>query len=548
MRLAFLLVAIALGMPIAVSAQGSVTVPVDDPLYRDVDRLIDAGLATHVVVGMRPYSRRMIARIARDARSSSDSSRAHGNVGQSLAELAIRRLLAAFPAEVADLDGAPRSDGVEHWTPLRSLRLDGLATDAPTRAVPSNGLGAVEASLNTLTDHREGRRLLPGANLALESEHAVQLLPGVSLQARPRVWAFRGRTDHGSGVSGELLAASLRAVRSNVSLTAGREYTEWALAEGMGLFFSDNAPALDMVRIASDAPFSLPWVLGRLGQVAGTVQVADLGRSDSNSHSRLVSYKVSVKPTEALEVGATFDNHFGGAGARATSAFDRFIDLVPFLDIFRHHIDSTAVDSDKLLGVDGRLRLSQLGNVTLFGELAIEDFDFHRLHSIFTEDAAYTTGIIVPALFSPWLSARAGYHTVGLRFYEHHILRNGIAARRFTLGDALGHDANGFFALIRSERGDGVSVTAEAAYEVRRNDAYVGTYTRPGLAGFVFTRLAVVPSESRTRGVVSARWFRPDGGLMVELRAGAERSGNFAFVGAPPQTHGLASGIVAWYH
>ena len=549
MRIASLALAVmALVAPFAAGGQGTVTVPVDDPLYRDVDRLIDAGLVVHVVVGQRPYSRQMIARIVREARLRLDPTTMEGGAGASLDARSVERLRAAFAVEIADLDGDTRTAAELRWTPIRSLRAEALVTDAPTRGVPSNGLGSVEADVNPLIDGREGRRFLPGANFALESEHSVQFPAGFSVQAQPRLWSYRGRSGQSSGISGELLSANLRAVRGNVALTVGREYTEWSPAPGSGLLFSGNAPALDMVRLASDAPFRLPSVLARLGELSAALQVADVGRSDSSNHSRLVSYKVSISPTSALELGGTFVNHYGGTGAKPASALNRFIDLVPFIDLFRHHVDSTDVDSDKLIGVDGRLRLRQLGNIALYGELALEDFDFHRLHSIFTEDAAYTAGVIIPTLFSPALSARVGYHIVGLRFYEHHILRNGIAARRFTLGDDLGHDASGIFGLIRSERSNGLTVTAEGAYELRRNDEYVGSYTKPGLTGLVFAKVTDRPKEQRSRGTVGVRWFRPDGGMMLELKAGAERVGNFAFVTSPDRTHGLASVSAAWYH
>ena len=546
MRTALLLAVLAFAMPGVVRAQGTSTVPVDDPLYRDIDRLIDAGIVTHVIVGQRPYSRRMIARIAREARASLAAASLADGIEHVLDQRATARLLAACVDDVADMDGTGRTAGTG-LSLLRSVRVDGLATDAPTRQVPSNGLGAIEADLNTLTDYRLGRRLIPGGNLAVETEHAMQFPRAVSVQVRPRLWTYRGRAPGPSGAAIELLAANARAVRGNVALTVGREYTKWAPAEEGGLFFSDNAPALDMVRIATDAPVRLPTVFGRLGLVAATLQVADLGRSDSNSHSLLVSYKVSARPVDALELGASFENHFGGAGARGASAVDRFIDLVPYLDVFRHHADSTAVDSDKLLGADARLRLAALGNVTLFGELALEDVDFHRLRSIFTEDAAYTTGIIVPAIFTPALSMRVGYRAVGLRFYEHHILRNGISARRLTLGDELGHDASGVFGWVRASAPGGLSVTAEGARDTRRNDEYLGSYTRPGLAGFVFTKVRSVPAEQRTRGVVTLRWFPPDARSMLELRGGVERLTGFAFTGSARQTHGIAGATLAWY-
>lgn len=535
-----LAVALLFGLSGAAHAQGALTVAPDHPLYRDVDRLIDAGLIDTVVVGQRPYSRVLIARLARQARSRLGGPDARDAVRSSLTRTALRRLLAAVAPEMARLDGTAVDSGL-FWSPLRAIRFDALATDARARTVPDNGLGTVEADLNTLTNYRHGRRLATGANLSIESDHAAQLPGGIALQVRPRLWWHGARDGVPGDVSAELLAASVRVVRRNVALTVGREYTLWAPTEGAGVFFSENAPALDMIRVASDVPFVLPSILRFIGPIAATVQLADVGRSISNSHSRLVSYKLSAKPSGVLELGATFDNHFGGAGAKNPSASARFFDLLPFVDVFRRHADSTDFDSDKLLGLDARLRLSRLANVTLFGEMGIEDFDYHRLGSILTEDAAYTAGVIVPTLVSPALSARLSYHVTGLRFYSHHLVKNGIAANRFILGDDLGRDATGYYGMLRWERATGLSISANVAYEERRSDGYRGAYTNPDLTGLVFTKVSASPRERRARSVVEARWHPGGGQVELSVQGGAERVTNFAFVSDRARTRGVAA-------
>src|SRR5206468_686882 len=57
----------ALMLPAALGAQATVTVPVQDPAYRDLDRLFGSGLIKTMIVGQKPYSRREIARIVIDA-------------------------------------------------------------------------------------------------------------------------------------------------------------------------------------------------------------------------------------------------------------------------------------------------------------------------------------------------------------------------------------------------------------------------------------------------------------------------------------------------
>ena len=518
-----------------VAAQGTPTVALGDPLYRDLDVLIEAGWVRRVIVGQRPYSRAAVGRMTAEGATRVDSARAAGAQILRTVDVALDHLSARLHRvprpESQGRDGAAVAL-------LQSLTVDALLTDEPSRTVPSNGLGTVEADLNTLTDHAGGRRFGAGWNPAIETEHWLELRKGVSFQVQPRLSALLSSREGRSGIRGDLLSGSARAVVRNVAFTLGREYTLWSQTDGAGLMFSDNPPALDMIRVASDAPFELPWIFSRLGPVAGTLQLATLGPSVASSGSLLVSYKVSVKPWEAAEIGGSFHNHFGGVGAPPTSLGSRLLDLSPFLDVFRRHADSTDLASDKLLGADGRWRLQALGNLTLVGEIALEDFDPKRLRSIFTEDAAYTAGIILPQ--GPGgVSARVAFHSVGIRFYEHHLLTNGIASRRFTLGDDLGHDASGWFGSLAWQGAGASTIRLDGAREVRHNDPFGGGYTLPGQLGLVFVRLGTVPAESRSRILVNLLNLAPPGGVAMDVSVGVERIVNFGFVETSPELHGL---------
>ncbi len=517
--------------------QASASVPAGDPIYRDVDRLIDAGLVDTVIVGQRPYSQREIVRLARAAGRRLTSRQSDDRY----AHRAIARVLARYATiDTAALD-ANATRGALHLAPLASLRLDHLYTTAVTHPVAENGLGTIEADLNTLTNNRQGRRYRSGSNVAIETESWARLGTMVVLQAQPRLVVAHLRDGGRTTISGELLSGSARMLWRNVSLTAGRENSYWGNAPQGGLFFSDNAPALTMARVATEQPVVLPGVFRRLGPVAATLQVADVGPSVRNSHSTLVAYKVSVQPTTALELGATFANHFGGAGSRPVGATERVIDLLPFVDIFRRHVDSLDIDSDKLLGIDARWRMERLGGMQLFSELAIEDFDVRRLRSVFTEDAALIIGARVPRLFVPALAGQVSYHTTGIRFYQHHLVRNGFASRRFTLGDDLGRTASGWYAAGRWEHADGIAFTADGAVERRSDDQYVGETTRPDAQGLVFRRVAHGLEDRRLRLIAGVDLQSRDGRRSASLRAGAERVRRRAVGSADGEsrTHGV---------
>ena len=520
--------------------QGTTTIAPDDPVYLDLDRLIAAGVTPRTAVGQRPYSRGELLRLGLGAQAFLDSASAEDRATFAPLRTSLVRVLSR-------LRDVPRDGSGEHFVPIAFLDRASAAmllTDAPSRPFTSNGLGTIEADLNTLTDERAGRPFVVGSNLALEAGFGVAVRPGFSVQAAPRIWAYDPRNGVPAGIGGALLSGHARLVVGKAAITVGREYTSWSQAGGASLLLSSNAPATDMVRLSSDGPFTLPGMFGRVGPIAGTVQVADLGPSAANSHSLLVSYKLSALPSANLELGFSFLNHFGGAGARSSTASARFFDLTPFIDVFRHHSDSTDLDSDKLIGFDARLRLRRLAGITVFGEMALEDFDPKRVRGMLTDDAAYLGGVRIPRLVIPSLSSTIGYHRTGLRFYEHHLVTNGLASRRFTLGDDLGRDADGVRASVRWERSPALSLSIDGAYETRRNDMYEGVYQPGAGTGLTFRRVSTAPEEQRARGLLSVRRWSTDGRQLVEVRAGAERTSNFTGVVAPSKVHGVLEVMV----
>src|SRR3954463_11047128 len=102
MRSRFMLVAaiVALAPAGVLRAQATVTVPVQDPVYRDLDRLFGSGLIKTMIVGQRPYSRREIARMVIDA-SQSPSRRPMSERNQRTLE----RLQREYAPEIGVLKG-----------------------------------------------------------------------------------------------------------------------------------------------------------------------------------------------------------------------------------------------------------------------------------------------------------------------------------------------------------------------------------------------------------------------------------------------------------
>lgn len=515
-------------------AQGTAVVPPTDLIYNDIDRLSELGLLDSVIVGQRPYSRQAIARMARIARDrlDRDAARSRSRLSDEASRYAdeLLRRLDRFSGDAGDVSFA---GPVTALIDAASLWYNG--TDAERRGFASPFGRATEATIDPLAARRLGLPAGTGHTAGMELSQRIEPFDWLAFQARER-FEYRWPDDTTvSRRSSELLLASVRARYRNAAITVGRQQFAWSQSAGDGLFLASDAPALDQISLASDHPFVLPSVLRYLGPVQGTLIFADLGPSVARSHSKLLTYKVSVQPASVLELGGTFMNHYGGAGARPSSFGDRIIDFLPFIDVFRKHnyVDPTRtldVDSDKLLGVDGRLRIPVLAGITLAGELLIDDFDVHRIPKLLTGYGSQTIKIIVPQIFTPTLSMKLSAKHMGIITYTHPALLDGITTRGRLLGDELGPDAKSFSAQVRWDMSGAARFELEGRGAIYSNAAYRSFYSDSAGTRFVVQKVSHTDDELRDI-VLASLILQNDDGIALTIRGGGERIRNADFQG-----------------
>ena len=509
-------------------AQGTGLVPSGDLVYADIERLAELGVLDSVVVGQRPYSRREIARIARVARARLERGNARFDFVASDADRLLRRL-----EQVGN--GAERGATDADVSFIEGASLSFSSTDADRRGFPGASSRLTEATIDPLAQRRLGAPALHGQTSALEVSHRIEPTGWLAFQARERIEYRRPGDTTLRRTTGEVLLASARARYRNAALTVGRQQFTWSQSAGDGLFLASDAPALDAIVLSGDHPFQLPWLLRTLGPTQATLVLAELGPTRVRSHSKLLTYKVSVAPSSAVELGGTFMDHFGGEGGRLSSGRNRLIDFLPFLDIFRKHnyVDSTQeqdVDSDKLLGVDGRVRLDQLGGTVVTGELLIDDFDPARLPKLLTGFGSQTVAILLPHLGSPALSAKLSAKHMGIITYTHSQLTNGITTRGRLLGDEHGPDAKSYSALIRLAPSADVRLELEARTELYSKATYSSFYPDAGSSRYVVQKIASSPDELRDL-LFATLTVQSDDGIALTMRGGAERTRNADFLG-----------------
>ena len=519
-----------IGAGSSLGAQAAAIVLATDLVYADIDRLAELGVLDSIVIGQRPYSRLEIRRIARGARKRLERGGGLSDDTRNIADPLLRRVETRFGS-----DGS-NDDRQEPFLALfEGASLSVLSTDAIRRGFPSPGARPTEATIDPLAARRLGKPALAGQTVALELTQSAAPTSWLAFQARERVESRSPRDSTLTRTDGEVLLASARARYGNVAVMIGRQEFAWAQSAGDGLFLSSTAPALDQISLASDHPFVLPWLLRYLGSTQATLILAELGPSVTRSGSKLLAYKVSVQPSSAVELGGTFMDHFAGSGARSSSFGNQFVDFLPFIDVFRKHnyTDTSRVidvDSDKLLGVDGRVRIDPLGGVLLTGELLIDDFDVHRIPKLLTGYGSQTLALIVPQLGSPALSLKLSAKHMGIITYTHADLKNGITTRGRLLGDELGPDARAYSAKLRLAPFAELGFELEGSAAIYSDATYTAFYSDAAGTRYVVQKLSHGTDELRDRLVGTVVYQSVDG-VALTMRAGAERSRNVFFTG-----------------
>ena len=516
-------------------AQGTAIVPLGDVAYADLDRLSELGVLDSLVIGQRPYSRREVARIVHTARVRLDG--ASGGLRRRLSdddgiyiEGLVHRLEGRFVDDVGD---QPFDATVIELFDAGALSIS--RTDADRRGFFAPHTRPIEATIDPLARRRLGKPAARGTVTSLELSHRVEPTSWFALQVAERI---EYRTPNDTTLEkwdGELLLLSARARFANAALTVGRQQVAWAQTADDGLFFASDAPALDQISLTGERPFVLPGFLRSLGSVQGTVVFADLGASVVRSHSRLLAYKVSVQPNSAVELSGTFMNHFGGRGAPSASFGNRLVDALPFIDIFRKHnyTDSSRaldVESDKLLGIDGRFRLDPLWGLIVAGEVLIDDFDVNRIPKLFTGYGSQSLAFIFPQIGSTEFSLKLSAKHMGILTYSHGQLTNGIAARGRLLGDELGPDAKAFGAQLRWTPSPAVRFEIDGRSAIYSNATYASFYSDAAQTRYVVQKVSSTADELRDR-LIGSLVLQTEDAISLSFRVGGERTRNASFQG-----------------
>lgn len=520
-----------LAAPALLAAQATVTVPLQDPVYRDLDRLFGAGAIKTMVVGVRPYSRREIARIVRSALDSAAGARLSAANSRIL-----ERLAAEYARELAGLRGDPTGGS---RLEVQYLRAEALATNEPGRAIPYDTTGHVEADLSPLRNGRAGRVYRAGINASAEADLSYRFARSFIVRAAPRMMVNENAAM--AFAQGSLEAASLTALWRNVTAEIGRQQFVWGQGSEGGLLGSSSGRPLDMIRIANDTPFHL-WPFG---PARGSLIFVDLGPNQRFPHSNIIAYKLVGNPwTSRVEFGVSVLSEQGGRGAIPASMTDHLVDIIPAIKYLLKS-KNNAQFSNKFAGWEYRLRLPELSGLQLYAEHQFDDMDSRRWKSTFWEDAGHIAGFSFAELGSSNVGFGGEFHHTGLRYYEHTPFTTGVSFNRTLLGDPLGPKADGGYAHVTWDAGGASTFAFHGAVERRLGNVYTAYVdgAPPHETNFRFVVVEPRPDEWRHRAAVT--WtYRSGARWRAAFEGGWEQAGNYAFVKDATRHAFLASASV----
>lgn len=283
-----------------------VEIPLDSPIYVELDTLNGLGLLDTYLPEIRPISRIEAARLVLEARDNLAREGSHNDLAHSLIAR-LRKQLGAEMSWVAE-DGEDNLPNLVH--PFGRVEFGYLFSRGERRAMDNNGGGYIRA--------REATALLAnGDGLSAKGEH--------NQTGRWSLWQGFGGffTAYGEGaVSGSLSSPGDSSARmlsgaavislGNLALSFGREEMAWGVGNFGQLSQSDNARPFPALRLRNIHADHLPWVFRYLGPYRTDVFIGQLDGARYFAHPFISGQAIVFKPLPTFEMGLDHTILFGG--------------------------------------------------------------------------------------------------------------------------------------------------------------------------------------------------------------------------------------------
>jgi hypothetical protein len=298
-----------------------VFIPLDDPIYNELDTLNGLGLLDSYQDEIKPISRVEAARltIEADRHYHSIVEGAQGGGSDDLAKPLLRSLRQQLHEEVAWLEHHQEDNLPNLLQPVQRAELQYVFSDGTPRAnhtSPSAGINFDEAT--PLLPNNDALPTSPGSNeIARVSSWAgfgsFFTLTGEGAAAGPFTHGVEG--PRGADVSRfQPLGAEAVVSLGNVAISFGQEEMWWGVGHFAPLSQGDNAAPFQALRVQGIHPTHLPFFLKYLGLFRWQMFFGQLDDDRTFAHPWIDGQNFAFKPLPNFEFGFTHAIQFGGVG------------------------------------------------------------------------------------------------------------------------------------------------------------------------------------------------------------------------------------------
>lgn len=440
------LIFVFISTPDTIWALASNNVSLDSNIYLYIDKLVAFGLIKGDIKGIKPYSKSEVVRLLKEAESNLSNVDAGAQI---YAERIIKELKELIPREVS-LREKPDASPFLDFNPFSSSRYRYVYVNGSPRSFErpvhdpgGDGVFGIGSGLRpdnpypspVLQHGTEGTPFFANNNgISYLEGHNTEFLFSSEFYLKSFATAlfeplFINSTFNDS-TSLLLNKGYVKLGGSGLELEVGRDENWLGFGYRGNITLTNNARNFDLIKLSSPEPLHLKYI----GDIKYSLIFSRFDKTVTNGEERqpyFVAAKVSVKPTENMELGINLGRQQGGPGVNNSIG-----------DNIRGLIGGTNADnSNSVAGVELRIRLPYLRNTEVYGEYSGED-----TASFWPIVESYVAGVFIPRLTSDGKNDfRFEYFLGNAILYTNSTFQEGYLYRGMPIGHSQGGATEEFF-------------------------------------------------------------------------------------------------------
>lgn len=417
----------------------AVNLPLDDPAYPLLEKLVSSHLTFANALTVKPITRLYAAHLIAEAIAQRQRELETAQRQAPFLDDVLEYLTSRFKRELQEIGFLyrPRRPGPVFLAPLVELKLDTVGAvnqfvqrDRSGQTPNLQGVFGLNEGFSYGDDLTVRARAVSWVTLW---EHvAAYLESDVSVRSDPLL---------GDTFEAGLHKGYFKASYVNLELAFGRDTLWWGPASQGDLVVSNNAPPFEMVKLSTPQPFRLPGLYRDLGEWQVAYFLARLEAQRDFAHALLSGLRVTFQPAALVTFGVTNAFQAFGSGGVQLSTLDYLKHLfVPTLDAAGRSVNGL-VAYDVVLSLPFIRAMPLLEGVQVYWQRGQDN----------TKNVRGVLGggnILGGVLDGGRWDLRFEFvetRDAGPVWYTHPTYSSGFAFKQFIIGHPIGGAAQGFF-------------------------------------------------------------------------------------------------------